>query len=215
MDINSDMPFDVPFMKANILIDQDRHVRLADFGLLTIVSDHTNFTTSNSTSTGGTIRWMSPELLHPALFGVDHGRPTKESDCYALGMVIYEVLTGKPPFTPLKDYIVMRMVTDGERPGRPEGKRGAWFTDDLWKMLGLCWATNVQSRPSIETVCGCLEQVSSIWRPLPPQVDELAEKEDDLDLTVLTVRIFVLTHFARADCSSDAPLESGSRVSGP
>ena len=33
---------------------------------------------------------MSPELLDPPRFGSD-GRPTPESDCYALGMVIYEV----------------------------------------------------------------------------------------------------------------------------
>ena len=37
-------------------------------------------------STAGTVRWMSPELL----FGQD-GPPTRESDFYSLGMVIYEV----------------------------------------------------------------------------------------------------------------------------
>ena len=41
-------------------------------------------------SPGGTLCWMSPELLDPSRFGSD-GRPTPESDCYALGMVIYEV----------------------------------------------------------------------------------------------------------------------------
>jgi hypothetical protein len=37
---------------------------------------------------------MSPELLDPELFGIPQSegdRPTKQSDCYALGMVIYEV----------------------------------------------------------------------------------------------------------------------------
>jgi len=41
-------------------------------------------------STGGTFCWMAPELLDPPRFG-SNGRPTRESDCYALGMVIYEV----------------------------------------------------------------------------------------------------------------------------
>jgi hypothetical protein len=37
---------------------------------------------------------MSPELLDPELFDIPQSegdRPTKQSDCYALGMVIYEV----------------------------------------------------------------------------------------------------------------------------
>ena len=41
---------------------------------------------------------MSPERLNPVQFGVKDSHPTKESDCYALGMVILEVLTGKVPF---------------------------------------------------------------------------------------------------------------------
>ena len=40
---------------------------------------------------GGTTRWMSPELLDPERFGIIDYRPTKQSDCYALGMVVYEV----------------------------------------------------------------------------------------------------------------------------
>ena len=43
---------------------------------------------------GGTRRWMSPELLDPERFGMpesEGNRPTRQSDCYALGMVIYEV----------------------------------------------------------------------------------------------------------------------------
>jgi len=36
---------------------------------------------------------MSPELLHPEGFEIpkSENRPTRQSDCYALGMVIYEV----------------------------------------------------------------------------------------------------------------------------
>ena len=34
---------------------------------------------------------MSPELLDPSRLGDPDPRPTKESDCFALGMVVYEV----------------------------------------------------------------------------------------------------------------------------
>jgi len=43
---------------------------------------------------GGTTRWMSPELLDPDQYGLPDSRPTKQSDCYALGMVVYEVFVG-------------------------------------------------------------------------------------------------------------------------
>ena len=46
--------------------------------------------TADSSEPEGTFRWMGPELLDPEGFG-SNGRPTRESDCYALGMVIYEV----------------------------------------------------------------------------------------------------------------------------
>lgn len=74
----------------------------------------------------GTTRWTSPELLDPDQFEFSDGRPTKGSDCYGLDMVIYEVLSGKAPFAPLKEFIVMRKVLEGKRPSIPEG---AWFTD--------------------------------------------------------------------------------------
>ena len=176
------------FIKANILIDQGGHARLADFGLLTIVSDPTNFTASSSLASGGTTRWMSPELLHPDEFGLEDSRPTKESDCYALGMVIYEVLSGQVPFTPLKDFIVMRKVTNGERPARPEGAKGVLFSDELWWKVNLCWATQPASRPSIAAVLEYLDQISGTWKPPPPQVGGgVAEMDEDEWHFTLTV----------------------------
>ena len=91
--------------KANILVNKDRRACIADFGLTTVtgvtrVPASTSWISSISDDThmsftaGGTYRWMSPELLDPERFGVpesEGNRPTKQSDCYALGMVIYEV----------------------------------------------------------------------------------------------------------------------------
>jgi len=149
---------------------------------------------------------MSPELLHPDQFGLEDSRPTNESDCYALGMVIYEVLSGQAPFTPLKDFVVMRKVTEGERPARPEGAKGVWFTDYLWGMMGMCWATRPESRPKIATVLERLEQVSTTWEPLSPQMEEnvVQMDEDDWHFT-LTVSnsSCVVPHWTRF--STDPP----------
>ena len=107
---------------------------------------------------------MSPELLDPEQLYLKDCPPTKESDCYALGMVIYEVLSGQVPFAPFKVLIVIQMITKGERPQRLEGREGVWFTDDLWEMLNLCWEARPGSRPSIETIFECLERASENWK---------------------------------------------------
>ena len=82
----------LPNLKYNILVDNSGHACLAGFDLLTMASDQP--TTTFSFIEGGTPQWMSPELFDPESFGLQEGRPTKASDCYALGMVIYEVLSG-------------------------------------------------------------------------------------------------------------------------
>ena len=140
-------------IKANVLINRNGRAQLADFGLLTIVSDPAHVTVASSSyMSGGTIRWMSPELLDPE----QNNRPTKSSDCYALGMVIYEVLSGRTPFHQLGDLVVMRRVPEGLRPERPQGEEGVLFTDGLWGMVERCWAPGPDDRPSIDTILSCL-----------------------------------------------------------
>ena len=137
---------------------------------------------------------MSPELLNPDTFGFKDSRPTKESDCYALGMVVLEVLSGRPPLASDKDFIVIQKIVAGERPGRPEGPEGAWFTDDLWGMLQLCWATRPESRPSIEAVLERLERASKAWGPPSKEVDwNVGTDGDDPDHAIVSDRFaFIL-----------------------
>ena len=76
--------------QANVLIDNTGTACVADFGLMIMADLGTILLSETAVSSGGTFRWMSPELLDLERFDSD-GRPTRESDCYALGMVIYEV----------------------------------------------------------------------------------------------------------------------------
>ena len=122
---------------------------------------------------------MSPELLDPERFGLQDGRPTKRSDCYALGMVILEVLSGKPPFPNYNGFIIVRKVVEGGRPGRPQGREEVWFTDDLWEVLEQCWLPQPERRPTIDTVLQCVERGSRAWRLLPPDLDGYAQSDSD------------------------------------
>lgn len=116
----------------------------------------------SSHTQGGTTRWMSPELFDPET--QDH-RPTKDSDCYALGMVIYEVLGERIPFYQYPNLMIPGKVIGGDRPERPQGTEGVLFVSDVWEVLERCWTPQPGNRPSIEDVLQCLEQASRSWTP--------------------------------------------------
>ena len=96
---------------------------------------------------------MGPELIDPQRFGLKNNRPTKSSDCYALGMVVYETISGKFPFHQHADLTVFMKVLAGEHP-----TRGPGFAEDLWEMLKMCWRSQPNDRPGIEDVLLCLER---------------------------------------------------------
>ena len=122
---------------------------------------------------------MGPELFDPEQVGHKSDQPTEKSDCYALGMTILEVLSGRQPFHYYKDLIVMQKIRNGEQPKIPTGPERVWFTNDLWEMLGLCWLPKPESRPTIEAVLENLEYGVATWEPLPPGLEEETHTYDD------------------------------------
>ena len=105
---------------------------------------------------------MSPELFDSE---PQDRCPTNYSDCYALGMVIYEVLSLRIPFYQYRSLVVPGKVVQGDRPTRPEGGDGVSFTDDVWKLLERCWVPEPRGRPSAKDVLSCLEKGSTFWVP--------------------------------------------------
>lgn len=127
---------------------------LADFTLTTLASDQPVFPSDIG---GGTVQWTSPELLDPKSFGLLEGRPTRQSDYYALGMVIYEVLSGQRPFGNTTPIALVGEIMQGKRPKRPQGEEGKPFTDDIWDMMQLCWKAEPSGRASAKDVLLCFE----------------------------------------------------------
>jgi serine/threonine protein kinase len=74
---------------GNILVDDDRRVRLMDFGLAKHLADDANVTAAGHVV--GTYRYMAPEQAMGE-------RVDGRSDLYALGVVIYELLAGRLPY---------------------------------------------------------------------------------------------------------------------
>ena len=76
---------------GNVLITPEGTVKVADFGIARAISDTSDQNLTKTGSVMGTATYFSPEQARGA--GVD-----PRSDVYSLGCVIYEMVTGRPPF---------------------------------------------------------------------------------------------------------------------
>ena len=90
-------------------------------------------------------------------------------------MVIYETISGHPPFHQHGDLTVFVKVLAGEQPLRGKG-----FTENLWKMLEQCWVSQPNDRPSIEAILCCLEPgTKPHGSKIPPQQHNLQGTSGD------------------------------------
>ena len=123
----------------NVMVSREEggkvRVRIMDFGLARAAAE------SRITKTGtiaGTLAYLSPEQVASAS-AVDH-----RSDIYALGTVLYECLTGEPPFSGELQSILYRIVH--EIPQAPRSM-GAPINEDLESLILACIAKEPSKRP--------------------------------------------------------------------
>ncbi|EPQ60341.1 kinase-like protein, partial [Gloeophyllum trabeum ATCC 11539] len=100
---------------ANILIDDQMHACIADFGIGKFL--HTPGTYPATTSLKGTMQWMAPEQL--ALGNDPSKARSPESDVYSFSYVCLEIYTGNVPWPDTAEFAVMEKVLNRQRPERP------------------------------------------------------------------------------------------------
>jgi serine/threonine-protein kinase len=97
---------------GNVLLDEKGEPHLTDFGLARLVETESTVTRTNEAL--GTPSYMAPEQAVG-----EAGKLTSAIDVYGLGAVLYQLLTGQPPFAGGTTYETIRLLLDKEpRPPR-------------------------------------------------------------------------------------------------
>ena len=117
----------------NILIDADGHVKLADFGL---AKENVSSNVPNKTFCG------SPQYLSPEMLSKEG--TTKSSDIYGIGAILFELISGAPPFFSQDENLMYKNISEN-RLMFPE-----FFSDELKDLLRKMLDKNPKKRIGIE-----------------------------------------------------------------
>ncbi|MGW0070642.1 protein kinase domain-containing protein [Streptosporangium sandarakinum] len=137
---------------GNVLLDGTTgRTRLTDFGVARIVHGPG---LTQTTSIIGTPSYLSPEVA-------DGGPATPAVDVYAAGLILYELLAGRPPFVGEHPMALLRLhATAAPRrlPGMP---------DPLWRIISDCAAKDPAGRPHAGEVAAALRGAAPSLAGLP------------------------------------------------
>nr|XP_039268941.1 3-phosphoinositide-dependent protein kinase 1-like [Styela clava] len=86
----------------NVLLDDNYHIQITDFGTAKVIEDG-DLSTTRTSSFVGTAQYVSPELLKEK-------QACKASDLWALGCIIHQMHCGKPPFQAQNEYLTFQLI---------------------------------------------------------------------------------------------------------
>jgi serine/threonine protein kinase len=143
----------------NILLDRGgMRAKVGDFGIAKSLG-----TQQYAQTVSGTIHWSAPEVFS--------GKYDSAADVYGVGMVLYEMVSGRMPFEGMNQMeIVFTLTIEKRRPELP-----VTCDDGLKRLIEWCWADDAKQRPSIGKVVAILEAIKDGERVVFEQKDP---KED-------------------------------------
>jgi serine/threonine-protein kinase len=128
---------------SNILFGASGEPKLADLGIARVTSDEAKLTRTGDVV--GTPLYMSPEQVR--------GEPaTPASDLYAVGVLFYELLAGRPPFVAPGTYELMKMHLEQQPP--PLRTLAPGVSDELAALIGTMLAKDPTGRPASAEALG-------------------------------------------------------------
>ncbi|KAI9199843.1 uncharacterized protein BJ171DRAFT_517180 [Polychytrium aggregatum] len=129
---------------------------------------------------------MAPEML-------DDENPagsSKETDVYAFGITMYEVLNNCRDIwvtkdgQPMRDRVIESQVCKGNRPNRIDG-----IPDDIWTLIEQCWHQEPQERPNFKAILAALEPYRD-FRPEPAVIStQLLNVDEGLASAIRVVNL--------------------------
>jgi len=154
----------------NVLLSDDGRIKVTDFGLARELSADTD-----TGSLVGTVAYLAPEVIK-------RGKTQTQSDIYSYGIMLFEMLTGKQPFSGT-DALQVAMMHTTSRVGSARNENSS-ASKDLDELMLHCTEPDASNRPQDAVLAlRTLEKISSTKKANLDETLILDDPHGDLSFT--------------------------------